>query len=671
MPIIITTMEATQNRSVKLYLEWCEMLRKMASIALIPIDCLIVTLASFLALFIRLEGTMVSSYYAVMWQYLPVIVIVRLTSFYLFGLYNRLWRYASISELLSIIGAVTVSTLFITVVVYLSGAPMPRSIHVISWLLNILLIGASRMLLRILYLLRQSNLKENSRKTKTNVLIIGAGDAGAIIAREMLHSRYCTDKYLVGFIDDSLEKKDQRIFGVKVLGTSKEIYSIVNKYNIQEIIIAMPSVAGSTIKEIIQECKSTGCKVKTLPGLYEMIDGKVTVQQLRNVDITDLLRREPVKLDLDEIAGYLSGKRVLVTGAGGSIGSELCRQIAKMSPASLALVGKGENSIYEIDCELRSTYADLATKPIIADVRDADRINTIFAECRPQVVFHAAAHKHVPLMEEQPVEAVKNNIFGTKVVAEAADRVDAGLFVMISTDKAVNPTSVMGATKRVAELIIQHMNRISSTKFMAVRFGNVLGSRGSVVPLFKKQIAQGGPITITHPKMQRYFMTIPEAVQLVLQAGAIANGGEVFVLDMGKPVKIMDMACDLIELSGLKPHTDIKIEFTGLRPGEKLFEELLTAEEGTRASRYEKIFVANLREFEEKILQRGLFTLQNMENKAKIIEALGELVPAYKIAREKYGNALAEDGKGGQNEAQRECASGLDDKYPSVIGFSR
>jgi FlaA1/EpsC-like NDP-sugar epimerase len=640
------------------------MLRKTVSIALIVIDCLIVMLVPFLALFIRLEGTMESNYYAILWKYLPMIVIVRLTFFYLFGLYNRLWRYASISELLAITGAVTVSTLFITTYMYLSGAALPRSIHVISWLLNILIIGSSRMLIRILYLLRQSKLKQNGCNTKKNVLIIGAGDAGAMIAREMLHSRYCTDKYLVGFIDDSLEKKDQRIFGVKVLGNRKEIYSIVTKYNIQEIIIAMPSISGSTIKEIIQKCKSTGCEVKTLPGLYEMIDGKVTVQQLRNVDITDLLRREPVKLDLEEIAGYLSGKRVLVTGAGGSIGSELCRQIAKMSPASLALVGKGENSIYEIDRELRGTNANFAIKPIIADIRDADRINAIFAEFRPQVVFHAAAHKHVPLMEAQPVEAVRNNIFGTKAVAEAADRMDTEIFVMISTDKAVNPTSVMGATKRVAELIIQHMNRISTTKFVAVRFGNVLGSRGSVIPLFKKQIAKGGPITITHPDMKRYFMTIPEASQLVLQAGAMAKGGEVFVLDMGEPVKIVDMAYDLIELSGLKSHTDIKIKFTGLRPGEKLFEEILTAEEGTNSSKHEKIYIANIKETDEEILQRGLLKLQTQENRAKIIETLGELIPAYKVTREKYLHQGKNDDKKCEGEFE------LNKKYPPEVGLS-
>ena len=334
-----------------------------------------------------------------------------------------------------------------------------------------------------------------------------------------------------------------------------------------------------------------------------------------------------------------------------------------MSPASIVLLGKGENSIYEIHQELQQAYPSLKLFPVIADVKDTKRINSIFAEMGPQVVFHAAAHKHVPLMEAQPIEAVNNNIFGTKVVAEAADRAKVEKFVMISTDKAVNPTSVMGASKRVAELIIQHMNKISATSYVAVRFGNVLGSRGSVIPLFKKQIAQGGPVTITHPEMKRYFMTIPEAVQLVLQAGAIATGGEVFVLDMGQPVKIVDMACDLIELSGYRPHVDIKIEFSGLRPGEKLFEELLTAEEGITASRHEKIFVANLKEIDEEIINRGLITLSNTESKMKTIEVLEELVPTYKVSREKYLK-----GPMGKEHNDNKIQQELGMPYPPAVG---
>lgn len=602
--------------------------RRLATLILIFIDLIIVLSVPFLALFIRLEGIWDSTYYRVLLDYLPIIVVIRIISFYLCGLYHRIWRYASISELLAIIGAVTLGSFVIISHIYISGASLPRSMYVIGWFLHIALIGLSRMFIRILQYLRQIKMPAD-----TKMLIVGAGDAGAMIAREILHSRFCTTKRLIGFIDDAKDKTGQMLLGVKVLGTRQDIRDVVAQQGVTEIIIAMPSVAGDVIREIIQECKTTGCSVKTLPGIYELIDGKVTVQQLRNVELTDLLRRDPIKLDLSEIAGYLSGKRVLVTGAGGSIGAELCRQIAKMSPHSLTLLGKGENSIYEIDYELRVKYNSLHINPVIADIRDTARIQAIFAQLKPQVVFHAAAHKHVPLMEAQPIEAVRNNVFGTKIVAEAADRFGAEVFVMISTDKAVNPTSVMGATKRVAELIIQNMSKTSATKFVAVRFGNVLGSRGSVIPLFKRQIAKGGPITITHPEMRRYFMTIPEASQLVLQAGAMAKGGEVFVLDMGEPVKITDMAWDLVELSGLVPHRDIKIKYTGLRPGEKLFEELLTAEEGTTATKHKKIYVANLKTVNEEKLLQTLLALQSIGQPDETIRELTNMVPTYQSSR--------------------------------------
>ena len=551
--------------------------------------------------------------------------------------YNRLWRYASIRELLSIIGAVTLSSLLLMIYTYVADVNLPRSIYLLSWLLTVIFIGGSRLGIRILsYILHQ--VKSNNDPF-THVLIIGAGDAGAMIARE-INQRYHDTKKIIGFIDDSDYKNNQKLFGAKVLGKRCDIARVVAEYDVTEIIIAMPSVEGAILRQIVHECKATKCSVKTLPGMYEIIDGKVSVQQLRNIDLEDLLRREPVKLDLEEISSYLAGKRVLVTGAGGSIGSELCRQIAKISPKTITLLGKGENSIYEIDRELREKYPNLAIEPIIADVRDKLRIDSIFKRLKPQVVFHAGAHKHVPLMESQPSEAVRNNIFGTKTVAEAADRTGAEIFVMISTDKAVNPTSVMGATKRIAELIIQNMSKVSKTKFVAVRFGNVLGSRGSVIPLFKKQIAQGGPITITHPDMKRYFMTIPEASQLVMQAGALAKGGEVFVLDMGEPVKIVDMASDLIELSGLVPDKDIKIEFSGLRPGEKLFEELLTAEEGTTSTKHQKIFVANLKEVDERKLYLGLSELQNEDRTEQIIKIMTKLVPTYESARVQYCSTI-------------------------------
>ncbi|MBP2644014.1 MAG: pglF 1, partial [Firmicutes bacterium] len=483
-------------------------------------------------------------------------------------------------------------------------------------------------------------LRQIPNRGRTKVLIVGAGDAGAMLARE-LYQRYYNTKELIGFVDDDPYKQNKILFGVRVLGACQNVSALSKKYAIDEIIIAMPSVEGLTIRKIIKECQTTACSIKTVPGLFELLDGKITVQQLRNVELEDLLRRDPVSLDMPQIIKQLANKRVLVTGAGGSIGSELCRQIAKMKPASLYLVGKGENSIYEIERELKNKYPQLSIEPIIADVRDQQRINSLFSRIKPQIVFHAAAHKHVPLMERQPEEAVRNNIFGTQVVAEATDRCNGEIFILISTDKAVNPTSVMGATKRVAEMIIQNLNKVSATKYAAVRFGNVLGSRGSVVPLFKKQIAAGGPLTITHPEMKRYFMTIPEASQLVLQAGAMAKGGEVFVLDMGQPIKIVDMACDLIKLSGLVPYKDIEINFTGIRPGEKLFEELLTAEEGTNATQHSKIWNANLKEVDEAKLYKGLIDMKQAGRQQEIINLLASLVPTYSQGGEEKQQAAA------------------------------
>ena len=587
------------------------------------VDVAIVAIVPYLALLIRFEGVIDQKWFAIISNYLPAIICLRVIIFYAFGLYQRLWRYASIRELILIVSAVTISSIIIFVYTYAFGTIIPKSIHFISWLLNIIFIGASRLIIRILSYMRQST---NSNCLR--VLIVGAGDAGVMIAREIQH-RYYKTKKIIGFIDDDVYKQDKILFGAKILGGTNKINDIVNQNNIDEIIIAIPSLSGNELRRIIGACKATQCEVKTVPGIYELIDGKVTVQQLRKVEVEDLLRRKPVELDLERIAEYLNGKRILVTGAGGSIGSELCRQIAKMAPISIALLGRGENSIYEIDRELRDYYPDIFIEPLIADIRDRERIDCIFNKIKPQVIFHAAAHKHVPLMEAQPIEAVRNNIFGTKNVAEAAAEAGAEIFIMISTDKAVNPTSVMGTTKRVAELIIQGINRECKTKFAAVRFGNVLGSRGSVIPLFKKQISNGGPITITHPEMKRYFMTIPEATQLVLQAGALATGGEVFVLDMGEPVKIVDMATDLIELSGLELGKDVEIKFTGLRPGEKLFEELLTAEEGTTATKHEKIFIANLKSVDLNNLHKGLRSLQTVTELDDIVLLLSKMVPTY------------------------------------------
>ena len=606
------------------------MKRKLIPIFLMLMDSLIVLVIPFLALLVRFEGYLPDQYTGILVRYSPLIIATRISIFYLMGLYNRMWRYASIHELLVITGAVTASSIALSILMMLTNAGLPRSIHVLSWVLGVLAIGVSRFAIRLYahYEKRNSSEAATEDAATRSVLIVGAGDAGDLIARELL-ARPQQEYHLVGFIDDDIYKRDKMLHGVKVFGGRDKIQTTVFQYAVDEIVIAMPSVDGAIVREIVQLCRDTDCDLKILPGMYELIDGKVSVQQLRPVQVEDLLRRDPVQLDVAEITAYLTGKRVLVTGAGGSIGSELCRQIAKMAPEQLVLLGKGENSIYEIEQELKFTYPSLIAIPVIADVRDVERIESVFERVKPQVVFHAAAHKHVPLMERYPVEAVKNNIFGTKNVAEAADRHNSETFIMISTDKAVNPTSVMGATKRVAEMVIQQLNEKSRTRFAAVRFGNVLGSRGSVVPLFKKQIARGGPITITDPEMTRYFMTIPEASQLVLQAGALASGGEVFVLDMGQPVKILDMAEDLIRLSGLEPHRDIEIKFCGLRPGEKLYEELLTAEEGTKATKHQKIFVAGLNAVDEQGLHAVLADLRDAKMKEEIVLLLKGIVPRY------------------------------------------
>ena len=449
-----------------------------------------------------------------------------------------------------------------------------------------------------------------------------------MLLREMYNHQ--NNRRVIGFVDDDTKKRGQIFAGIPILGTRQNLSEIVDDYRVQEIFIAMPSVKGKAMREIVNDCKATGVEIKTLPGVYELIDGTVHVSQLRPVAIDDLLGRDTVVLDDAAVQAFLKDKVLLVTGAGGSIGSEICRQAARMHPQKLLLLGKGENSIYEISRELRSSYPALKTVPIIADVRDQDRIHEIMRIFQPQVVVHAAAHKHVPLMEYQPMEAVRNNVLGTKVVAEEAAIAGVEKFIMISTDKAVNPTSVMGCTKRVAEMFVQSMNAVGSqTRYVAVRFGNVLGSRGSVIPLFKKQIAAGGPVTVTDPEMKRYFMTIPEASQLVLQAGAMAQGGEVFVLDMGEQVKIVDLARDLISLSGLQPGRDIQIEYTGLRPGEKLYEELLSAEDGTDATVHDKIFTARIKRVDKAALDKKIIQLLQLLDEDAIVEALQDVVPTY------------------------------------------
>lgn len=603
---------------------------------LASLDIISVILAAFISIYLRFDSDKIpANYLSLLISYMPLTVAIYIVSFYLFKLYGRIWRYASATELIAIVMAnIAASTAWYFISLYI-GAVLPRSLYVFTGLLLIFFIGGSRLSLRFYsYVMNKLKYRQIQRK-KNKVLIIGAGDAGAMLLRE-IERYHIANRQVVGFIDDDKNKTGKILLGVKILGTRNNITRIAAIEHIDEIIIAMPSVKGKEIKAIINICKETNCKLTILPGLYEIIEGivNVNVNQLRPVDVEDLLGRDPVKLDTTAVKEYLAGKIVLITSAGGSIGSEIVRQVAKMQPKKLLLLGKGENSIYEITQELKINSPEVKTVPIIADIRDKERIKAIMDYFKPQVVFHAAAHKHVPLMEYQPAEAVRNNILGTKVVADEAAAHNVETFVMISTDKAVNPTSVMGCTKRVAEMYVQSMNKNSGTRFVAVRFGNVLGSRGSVIPLFKKQIAKGGPVTVTHPDMKRYFMTIPEASQLVLQAGAMAKGGEVFVLDMGEPVRIYDLAKDLITLSGLIPDKDIEIKITGLRPGEKLFEELLSAEDGTEKTTHKKIFTARIKEIDKAGLDKEISKILEITDGKKVVAALQKIVPTYTPNRE-------------------------------------
>lgn len=597
------------------------------------LDIISAIIAALVSIYLRFDGNLIpQNYLSMLVGQLPFFVMITIVSFFLFKLYSRVWRYAGSSELLAIVGANFAGAICWFIFSVLVEAVLPRSIYILTALVLTFFVGGTRLSLRV-YSYLTSKPQYIQRTQKLNkVLVIGAGDAGAMLAREI--ERYHSGKRkIIGFIDDDRDKQGKTMFGIRVLGSRYDIEQVVADTDANEIIIAMPSVKGKKIKEIIDVCKNTNCKLTILPGVYEIIEGTVSVNQLRPVEVEDLLGRDPVKLDTKNVSAYITGKVVLITGAGGSIGSEICRQVAKMQPQKMLLLGKGENSIYEISQELSIEYPQIRKVSIIADVRDEERINGIMDYFHPNVVFHAAAHKHVPLMEYQPMEAVRNNVLGTKVVAEAASKNGVETFVMISTDKAVNPTSVMGCTKRVAEMFVQSMNSISETRFAAVRFGNVLGSRGSVIPLFKKQIAKGGPVTVTHPDMKRYFMTIPEASQLVLQAGAMAEGGEVFVLDMGEPVKIYDLARDMITLSGMIPEVDIEIKFTGLRPGEKLFEELLSAEDGTEATQHKKIFTAMIKCVDKTKLDFQIRRLLEQTTGDNVVEVLKETVPTYRPNR--------------------------------------
>ncbi|MER2598664.1 MAG: nucleoside-diphosphate sugar epimerase/dehydratase [Caldilineales bacterium] len=642
------------------------------------IDLLLLCITPSLALMLRIDGIQaLNRYNEALLFYIGGAMIIRVVIFYFFDLYSRYWRYASINEMAQITVAVIASSLIVIFVFFMLRLPvlgicsrwefvcgLPRSVPFTDALLVLFAVGAARFSVRTadLYLYRSRPGHATQR-----VLIMGAGEAGAMIARE-LNANPHVGLDPIGFIDDDPQKLGVRIRGLPVLGTREDLQWLAVEHKIHQMIIAMPTASGKSIREVLTLCKEIDLPAKIMPGIYELLDGTVSISQLRNVEIEDLLRREPVQTDTAAVQQLLQGRCVLVTGGGGSIGSELCRQILRSKPAKLVILGHGENSIFEISQQLGRQYSDGAGQdsakaqplpeivPLIADIRFEQRLQSIFTRHRPQIVFHAAAHKHVPLMEENPCEAISNNVLGTRNLLRAAEATGVEHFVFISTDKAVNPTNVMGASKRTAELMIHNAARRTGKPYVAVRFGNVLGSRGSVVLTFKQQIAAGGPVTVTDRDMTRFFMTIPEAVQLVLQAATLGAGGETFVLDMGEPVRILDMAQDLIRLSGLETGRDIDIVFTGLRPGEKLHEELFTASETHARTAHTKIFLASdsddLSAATTEAMIDTLITTALNNNASAIRPILQQLIPEFS-----YRTAISPSGLDGDHREQRLPAS--------------
>ena len=559
------------------------------------LDSLIILTAIYFSHYVLVINNTISNS-IILLSFTSLIISYYIFSYY-FKLYKRAWEYASIGELLSLLKAISFSVFITANVQYLFQSDIYYRRLTITWMIVVLLVGGSRFTWR---LFRDTYIKKKIYQKRA--LIIGAGAAGTMVARQL---KFNHDGELnpIAFIDDDPKKQQLNIMGIPVVGGLDKVEETVSSLEIDYIIIAIPSLSKKELQRVVTVCSKTKAKTQIIPKIEDIMLGIVSVSEFRDVQVEDLLGREPVQLDSENIAGYIEGKVLLVTGAGGSIGSEICRQATRFQPSKIILLGHGENSIYSIEMELKTSFGDrIEVVTEIADIQDKEKIHKVISHHLPDVVFHASAHKHVPLMERNPDEAVKNNIIGTKNVAEAADQFGVGTFVMISTDKAVNPTSVMGASKRIAEMVVQQMAKQSKTRFVAVRFGNVLGSRGSVIPLFKEQIKKGGPVTVTHPEMVRYFMTIPEASRLVIQAGALAHGGEIFVLDMGEPVKIVDLAKNLIRLSGYTEE-EIDIEFTGMRPGEKLFEELLTNNEVHEEQIYPNIYVGKSLEIDFRIIE--------------------------------------------------------------------
>ena len=597
---------------------------------LVLADLILINLSAFLALYIRFEFDFRQLYATTflrdMLIYAGINSACTILIFHILKLYNSLWEFASVSELVRIMLGCFFSAVFYMVGMFMLHLTVPRSFPAIYMLILCLLCGALRLSYRCVRRTRAGLRSEGEKRT----MLIGGGQAGAIALREFQTSPRSENK-VVCIIDDSPNKVGSYLRGVKIVGGRSSIPAMAEKYDVDEIVLAIPSASRHEKLQILSYCHNTSCTLRTLPGICQLANGEVRIEQIREVDIEDLLGRETVKIDLDEVAAYITGKTVLVTGGGGSIGSELCRQAAAQRPKRLIIFDIYENNAYDIQMELRRTHPELDLVVLIGSVRDRGRVMQVFDRYRPDLVCHAAAHKHVPLMETSPFEAIKNNVFGTYNVAQAADRFGTQRFILISTDKAVNPTNVMGASKRLCEMIVQMINDRSATEYVAVRFGNVLGSAGSVIPLFRKQIRSGGPVTVTDKRVIRYFMTIPEAVQLIFQAGAYARGGEIFVLDMGEPVRIDDLARNMIRLSGFEPDVDIPVVYTGLRPGEKLYEELLLSGEGMQKTKNDLIYIGHEIAFDPAAFEENLMLLRAIpESDEPALRAkLRELVPTF------------------------------------------
>lgn len=606
---------------------------------LLVIDGIIIGVSSFLALAVRFEfkiGLIEPIFLKNIMKYMVLQILLTLVIFFLFRIYSSLWEYASVQEAIYIVFASVSATFIEMIIMVVAGTYLPRSYYFLYPMILFTFIGTTRLLYRIFRkqktVIKKVVNQQNRHEKIKRVMIIGAGEAGNILVKEIQNSQWLNAKVCC-VLDMDRRKQGKFLRGVKIEGDRNDILHCVEKYKIDEIIIALPRLSIKELKPILEICRQTKCLVKKVPGVYQLVNGEVSVSRLKEIGIEDLLGREPVRVDLKEILNYVKDEVVMVTGGAGSIGSEICRQIATHQPKQIIIVELNENASYILQRELLQKYPKLDIIVLIGSIRDEERLESIFKKYRPNIIYHAAAHKHVPLMEVSPNEAIKNNVLGTYNVVKMADKFKAKKFIQISTDKAVNPTNIMGASKRICEMIIQSYNKYSNTEYVAVRFGNVLGSNGSVVPLFKKQIQEGGPVTVTDPKIVRYFMTIAEATSLVLQAGAYARGGEIFVLDMGEPVKILDLAKNMIHLSGLQEGKDIEIVFTGLRPGEKLYEELLMEEEGMQSTPNKLIYIGKPIEFDEKQLYQMLDYMQRYKNDENVNmrESVKRIVPTYII----------------------------------------